>query len=149
MTATIPSSALVVAEPVLSEPEQLALAGFLASYSGLTREAYMLDLRQFTTWCHQHGLRLFAVRRADIECFARDLEAKGRARSTVSRRLATITGLCKYAVEEDLLAHSPTRRPRTSGGRAWTTNPMPSAWTATRSVRCSSRPGWAPRPSTR
>ncbi len=115
MTAAIPSSALVAAEPVLSEPEQLALAGFLASYSGLTREAYMLDLRQFTTWCHQHGLRLFAVRRADIECFARDLEAKGRARSTVSRRLATITGLCKYAVEEDLLAHSPAahvRRPR-------------------------------------
>ncbi len=85
MTATIPSSAVVPANPVFNEPEQLALAGFLASYSGLTREAYMLDLRQFTTWCHQHDLRLFTVRRADIECFARDLEAKGRARSTVSR----------------------------------------------------------------
>jgi site-specific recombinase XerD len=75
----------------------------------------MLDLRQFTTWCHQHDLRLFAVRRADIECFARDLEAKGLARSTVSRRLATIAGLYKYAVEEDLLAHSQAahvRRPR-------------------------------------
>src|SRR6185437_6181643 len=46
---------------------------------------------------------------------ARDLEAKGRARSTVSRRLATIAGLFKYAVEEDLLDHSPAahvRRPR-------------------------------------
>ena len=47
-TATI-SSALVPAEPVFSEPEQFALAGFLAIYSGLTRQAYMLDLRQFTT----------------------------------------------------------------------------------------------------
>jgi integrase/recombinase XerD len=115
MTTTIPSSALVPAEPVFTEPEQLALAGFLASYSGLTRDAYMLDLRQFTTWCRQHGLRLFEVRRSDIECFARDLEVKGRARSTVSRRLATISGLYKYAVEEDLLAHSPAahvRRPR-------------------------------------
>src|SRR5260370_9297782 len=114
MTTTIPSAALIAAEPVFTGPEQLALAGFLASYSGLTREAYMLDLRQFTTWCHQHGLRLFDVRRADIECFARDLEARGRARSTVSRRLAAIAGLYKYAVEEDLLAHSPAahvRRP--------------------------------------
>jgi site-specific recombinase XerD len=115
MTTTVPSLALVHAEPLFTEPEQLALAGFLACYSGLTREAYMLDLRQFTTWCQLHGLRLLEVRRADIECFARDLEAKGRARSTVSRRLATIAGLYKYAVEEDLLAHSPAahvRRPR-------------------------------------
>src|SRR5580658_2550615 len=112
---SIPSSAVVPAEPIFTELEQLALAGFLASYSGLTREAYVLDLRQFTTWCHAHGLHLFSVRRADIECYARDLEAKGRARSTVSRRLATIAGLYKYAVEEDLLAHSPAahvRRPR-------------------------------------
>jgi integrase/recombinase XerD len=115
MTTTIPSLALVRAEPVFTEPERLALAGFLACYSGLTREAYMLDLRQFTAWCHQRGLRLFEVRRGDIECFARNLEAKGRARSTISRRLATIAGLYKYAVEEDLLVHSPAahvRRPR-------------------------------------
>ena len=83
MTTITSSAALVPAEPVFTGPEQLALAGFLASYSGLTRDAYMLDLRQCTTWCRQHGLRIFEVRRADIECFARDLEAKGRARSTV------------------------------------------------------------------
>jgi site-specific recombinase XerD len=109
------SSALAVIEPTFSEAEKLALAGFLAGYSGLTREAYALDLRQFTTWCHHHQLRLFAVRRADIELFARDLEAAGRARATVTRRLSTIAGLYKYAVEEDLLGHSPAahvRRPR-------------------------------------
>ena len=47
--------------------------------------------------------------------FARDLEAAGRARATVTRRLSTIAGLYKYAVEEDLLDHSPAahvRRPR-------------------------------------
>jgi hypothetical protein len=52
MTATIPSAALIPAEPVFTEP---ALAGFLACYSGLTREAYMLDLRQFSTWRRQHS----------------------------------------------------------------------------------------------
>ena len=55
------------------------------------------------------------ARRADIECFGRDLEAKGRARSTVSRRLCTVAGFYRYAVEEELLDHSPAvhvRRPR-------------------------------------
>ena len=61
------------------------------------------------------SLPLFAVRRADIESFARELEAKGRARATVTRRLCTIAGFYKYAVEEELLDHSPAahvRRPR-------------------------------------
>jgi len=51
MTATTISAALVPAGPVFSDQERLALAGFLAGYSGLTREAYALDLRQFTSWC--------------------------------------------------------------------------------------------------
>ena len=42
MTTTTTSAALVPASPVFSEPERLALAGFLAGYSGLTREAYAL-----------------------------------------------------------------------------------------------------------
>ncbi len=116
MTTTMSSSAaLAVIEPAFSEAEKLALAGFLAGYCGLTREAYALDLRQFTAWCRQRQLRLFAVRRADIELFARDLETAGRARATVTRRLSTIAGLYKYAVEEDLLAQSPAahvRRPQ-------------------------------------
>ena len=114
-TTTPSSSALIPAEPVFSGQERLALAGFLAGYSGLTRDAYALDLRQFAAWCRKHGLRLFAVRRADIELFARELESAGRARATVTRRLSTIAGLYKYAVEEDLLDHSPAvhvRRPR-------------------------------------
>jgi hypothetical protein len=51
MTTTTASAVLVPAGPVFSEPERLALAGFLAGYSGLTREAYALDLRQFAAWC--------------------------------------------------------------------------------------------------
>jgi Phage integrase, N-terminal SAM-like domain len=115
MTTTTASAALVPVAPVFTNTERLALAGFLAGYSGLTREAYELDLRQYTSWCHQHHLRLFQVRRADIECFARDLESRGRARATITRRLCTITGFYRYAVEEDLLDHSPAahvRRPR-------------------------------------
>ena len=53
------------------------------------------------------SLSLFSVRRADIESFARDLKARGRARATVTRRLCTIAGFYRYAVEEELLEHSP------------------------------------------
>jgi hypothetical protein len=87
-------------QPAFTDAERLALAGFLAGYRGLTREAYALDLRQFTTWCRARSLGLFAVRRADIESFARDLEARGRTRATVTRRLCTVAGFYKYAVEE-------------------------------------------------
>ena len=115
--STISSSADVVlhAEPLFTEAERLALAGFLAGYSGLTRDAYALDLRQYTTWCQQRGLHLFEARRPDIECFGRDMEARGRARATIARRLCTVSGFYRYAVEEELLEHSPAahvRRPR-------------------------------------
>jgi integrase/recombinase XerD len=114
MTTAAPSTALAMIQPAFTDAERIALAGFLAGYRGLTREAYALDLRQFTTWCRTRSLALFAVRRADIESFARDLEAKGRAHATVTRRLCTIAGFYKYAVEEELLDHSPAAhvRPR-------------------------------------
>src|ERR1700745_3066382 len=104
---TAPSAALATIQPVFTDAERLALAGFLAGYRGLKREAYTLDLRQFTTWCRARSLNLFAVRRADIEGFARELEARGRARATVTRRLCAIAGFYKYAVEEELLGTSP------------------------------------------
>ena len=115
MTTAAPSTALATIQPAFTDAERFALAGFLAGYRGLTREAYALDLRQFTTWCRARSVSLFAVRRADIETFARDLEARGRARATITRRLSTIAGFYKYAVQEELLDRSPAahvRRPR-------------------------------------
>ena len=108
-------SSTVEITTVFSETERLALGGFLAGYSGPTRDAYGLDLRQYATWCTSHGLRLFDARRADIEAFGRALETAGRARATVSPRLCTVAGFYRYAVEEELLDHSPAvhvRRPR-------------------------------------
>ena len=115
MSTTMLSTAIVVSDPMFSDAERIALGGYLAGYSGLTREAYALDLRQFAAWCEEHNLRLFEARRANIECFDRDLEERGRARATVARRLCTVAGFYRYAVEEELLEHSPAghvRRPR-------------------------------------
>jgi hypothetical protein len=50
MTTTTPSAALIPVAPVFTNTERLALAGFLAGYSGLTREACELDLRQYANW---------------------------------------------------------------------------------------------------
>ena len=39
-TTSSPSAVIAVVEPVFTGPERLALPGFLAGYTGLTREAY-------------------------------------------------------------------------------------------------------------
>ena len=42
MTTVAPSAALISTRPVFTDAERVALAGFLAGYRGLTREAYAL-----------------------------------------------------------------------------------------------------------
>ena len=112
MTATAPTAALVPIQPAFTDAERLALAGFLVGYRGLTREAYALDLRQFTTWCRARSLNLFAARRADIEGFARDLEARGRAPATVIRRLCTIARYLQVRRRRRTPEHSPAAHVR-------------------------------------
>jgi integrase/recombinase XerD len=114
MTGT-PTTDVAVIDPVFSDAERYALAAFLAGYRGLTRDAYALDLRQFIAWCEEHNLRLFTVRRADIECFARELEARGPrsgdGRSTALHRRRVLP----VRRTEGLLERSPAahvRRPR-------------------------------------
>jgi site-specific recombinase XerD len=91
--------------PALIEPDfdsfavRQAMAAFLTGYGDTTREAYSLDLRQWLRWCASHDLRVFAVKRAHIELYARWLEEEGRARATVARRLSTIAGFYRYCVE--------------------------------------------------
>ncbi|MBO0866226.1 MAG: tyrosine-type recombinase/integrase, partial [Mycobacterium sp.] len=116
-TSSEPATGVLVpvADPVFSVGERQALAGFLSGYRGLTREAYTLDLRQYTAWCALHGLHLFDAKRVDIESFRGDMETARRARATIARRLCTIAGFYRYAVEEELLGSSPAahvRRPR-------------------------------------
>ena len=45
------SHSVMLYEPIETSPEVTTAAGFLAGYSGRTREAYILDLRQFIRWC--------------------------------------------------------------------------------------------------
>jgi site-specific recombinase XerD len=81
--STMTTTALERYQPALSELEETTLVGLLAGYRGRTRDAYTLDLRQFTAWCWQHDRHLLDVARVDIERIARDLEDRGRERTTV------------------------------------------------------------------
>jgi site-specific recombinase XerD len=115
MTVLAVATTTIARDELFTPEEEGALAGFLAGYSGLTREAYALDLRQYVAWCTEHAITLFGARRADIESFGRHLEGLGRARATISRRLCTITCFYRYAEQEGLIDHSPAvhvRRPR-------------------------------------
>ena len=96
---------LVRTEELLDARERAVIAAFLAGYTGTTRISYTTDLRQFVTWCTNSGVRLLDVTRAHLETFARHMEADGRMRSTVARRLSTLASF--YPV----LPHR--RRPRT------------------------------------
>jgi hypothetical protein len=78
MTTATPSTALATTQPAFTDAERLALA----AHRGLTREAYALDLRQFTTWCRARSLPLtwpqFMTERSAIRLF---FEQRSRHRS--------------------------------------------------------------------
>ena len=87
-------------------------------------------------WHHNVDLlayaRMFDARRAGIECFAPRPGGQGRARATVTRRLCTVAKFFLYAVEEELLDHSPAAHVRRPGS---ITSRTPPCWAATNSAR--------------
>jgi hypothetical protein len=136
MTTAAPSTALATIQPAFTDAERFALAGFLAGYRGLTREACALDLRQFAAWCRARSVSLFAVRRADIETFARDLEGRAAHAPPSPGGCAPSRGSTSTRSKKN--SWTAPQRPM-SAGRGSTTSPMPSRWTATSSAPC-----WSP-----
>ncbi len=99
----------------LFDEARLAIAGFLARYSGATRTSYATDLRQFFAWCAQCDLEVFAAKRGHIELYARTMEERGLSRATIGRRLSTVAGFYRFAVIDGAIEHSPAeyvRRPK-------------------------------------
>jgi len=95
--------------------ERVAVAAFLAGYSGGTRVSYTTDLCVFAGWCHDRELNLLNVKRAHLELFARWMEQEGRMPSTIGRRLSTLSSFYKYCQIEDIVIKNPAaniRRPK-------------------------------------
>jgi len=112
------STELVRPSRVFFDEGRLAIAGYLARYSGGTRLAYSSDLRAFFAWCDLHHLAAFEVQRPHLELWAREMEeVRHLARATVGRRLSTVAGFYRFAVIDGSIEHSPAdyvRRPRRS-----------------------------------
>ena len=109
------TTTIVSPTPPLFDEARLAIAGFLARYSEPTRRSYSTDLRQFFGWCAEVNVGIFSLKRGHIELWARSMEEKGLARSTIGRRISTIACFYRMAVIDGYLEHSPAehvRRPK-------------------------------------
>ncbi|MCW2952730.1 MAG: integrase [Conexibacter sp.] len=109
----IPRGAATVDSPIRTVDD--LVAAFLIGYGAATRDAYGRDLRQWTAWLAHHGLAPLSAHRAHVELWARGMEARGLAASTVARRLSALAGFYDYALDEELITRSPVsrvRRPR-------------------------------------
>ncbi len=73
------------------------------------------DLRLFFAWCTEQNLAPLAAQRAQIERYVRWMQEIRRFKpSTVSRRMAVVTGFYRTCVIDAVLEHSPAdyvRRP--------------------------------------
>jgi len=133
---------IVTPNAVLVRPEQVharsraethALA-FLARYGvPQTRASYGLSLRQWFRWCDDNGIDPLEATRAQIEIFARELEATGRKLATVASKLNALAGFYRYAVT----ACSTATRCSTFADRASTGSPPPKGSRAPSSRTCS------------
>jgi hypothetical protein len=96
MTTAAPSTALATIQPAFTDPERLALAGFLAGYRGLTREAYALDLRQMESLCAVTSLDLLLYSAAGKDHGAtwEGLACRDDSPGPMAALVTTADGLC-------------------------------------------------------
>ncbi len=85
--------------------------GFLVQHTASTRASYANDLRLYTRWCHEHNIDPVSITRAEINVYVRYMEEILKyTRSTIARKLSTLSSTYGYAVEEDHITASPVQR---------------------------------------
>jgi integrase/recombinase XerD len=93
----------------------LAVAAYLARFTGPSRQHTESDLRCYLSWCAERGLDPLAGRRPHLELYIRWMQEIRRFKpSTVSRRFSVVAGFYKTCVIDGLLDRSPAdhvRRP--------------------------------------
>lgn len=89
------------------DASDFAAAGFLARYREPAANAHRQDLRCFWQWCADHQLVPLTAKRPHLQLYVRNLEQRGYTPATVSRRLSTVAGSFKYAVNDGLVATNP------------------------------------------
>jgi site-specific recombinase XerD len=94
---------------------RLAVAAYLARFTGSSREHTESDLRSYLTWCASRGLDPLAAQRAHLELYLRWMQEVRRFKpSTISRRFSVKAGFYRTCVIDGVLENSPAdhvRRP--------------------------------------
>ena len=94
---------------------RLAASAYLGRYTGISRMHTESDLRLFFAWCAEQHLARWRLSAREIERYVRWMQEVRRfKRSTVSRRMAVVTGFYRTCVIDAVLEHSPAdyvRRP--------------------------------------
>ena len=87
---------------------RLAVAAYLARFTGRSREHTESDLRCYLSLCTERGLDPLTARRPHLELYIRWMqEIRHFKPSTVSRRFSVTAGFYKTCVIDGLLEHSP------------------------------------------
>ncbi len=98
---------------VPADPLRLAVAAYLARFTGSSRAHADSDLRCYLSWCAGHGLDPLAARRPRLELYIRWMQEIRRFKpSTVSRRFSVVAGFYRTAVIDGVLKHSPAEHVR-------------------------------------
>jgi site-specific recombinase XerD len=97
----------------VADPLRLAVAAYLARFTGSSREHTESDLRCYLSWCAGRGLDPLAARRPHLELYIRWMqEVRHFKPSTVSRRFSVVAGFYRTCVIDGLLEHSPANHVR-------------------------------------
>jgi site-specific recombinase XerD len=92
---------------------RLAVAAYLARFTGSSREHTESDLRCYLTWCAECGLDPLAARRPHLELYIRSMQEIRRFKpSTVSRRFSVTAGFYRTCVLDGIMEHSPAEHVR-------------------------------------
>lgn len=83
--------------------ERVAVAGFLAGYTGHTRMSNATELRIFAPGATRAGCACSKRGECTWRCSARWMKHQSRTRSTVARRLSTLASFYRYCHDEGLV----------------------------------------------
>jgi site-specific recombinase XerD len=92
---------------------RLAVAAYLARFTGTSRTRTESDLRCYLAWCAERGLDPLAAQRPHLELYIRWMQEIRRFKpSTVSRRFSVAAGFYRTGVLDGVLPHSPAEHVR-------------------------------------
>jgi site-specific recombinase XerD len=92
---------------------RLAVAAYLARFTGISCNRIESDLRCYLAWCAERGLDSLAAQRPHLELYIRWMQEIRRFKpSPVSRRFSVTAGFYKTCVLDSVLKHSPAEHVR-------------------------------------